>query len=68
MPGRRPIDLTAVDLAPAVRGVGAATSGVRRVATEVAKEATYAGIGLAVLSYQRLQVRRRELERALRAD
>jgi hypothetical protein len=44
------------------------TDGARRAATELAREATYTGIGLAVLSYQRMQVRRRELERSLRVD
>lgn len=66
MPPFASFDLTHFDLAPAVRSVVSATEGVRRVATDVATEATYTVIGLAVLSYQRAQIRRRELERSLR--
>ena len=36
------------------------------VAIDVAKEATYTAIGLGILGFQSAQVRRRELERALR--
>jgi hypothetical protein len=48
-------DLTGFDLVPA--GRSAATA---------AREVTYVTVGLGVLTIQRLQVRRRELERSLR--
>ncbi len=38
---------------------------VRR-AVDLAKEATYVSVGVGLLTFQRAQVRRRELERALR--
>ncbi len=56
------IDLTDVDLAPVVT----AARGAGSKAAEVARDATYTAIGLGILGVQRVQVRRRELERVLR--
>lgn len=64
MPSPGSIDLTNFDLAPAIRGARSIT----RAATGVARDATYTTIGLGVLTYQRIQVRRREFERSLRND
>ena len=55
------VDLTGLDLGPAVRA--ARTIGGR--ATGLAKDATYTAIGLGILTVQRAQVRRREIERTL---
>lgn len=66
MPSPASIDLTHLDLAPIVRGARTVTAAVAHTATNVAKDATYTTVGLGVLTYQRLQVRRREFERALR--
>lgn len=59
-----PLDPTRVDLTdfdvPRIAG---------RVAdrvTDLAKDATYVTVGLGVLTVQRIQVRRREIERSLR--
>ncbi len=46
-----------------------ATAVARRItekSVELAKDATYTTIGLGLLTFQRAQVRRRELERSLR--
>lgn len=55
------IDLTDVDLVPAARQVVRAGN----AAGALARDATYTAIGLGILTFQRIQVRRRELERAL---
>lgn len=60
------VDLTDFDLAPAVRSIGAAGSAAVGAASGLVKEATYTAVGLGLLTYQRAQVRRRELERARR--
>jgi hypothetical protein len=72
-PGRRGpgfdptnIDLTDFDVVRAIRGTVGAGGSVAARATELAKDATYVTVGLGLLGYQRVQVRRRELERALR--
>lgn len=57
------VDLTAFDLAPAMRNART----VSRTATNLARDVTYTTVGLGVLTFQRLQVRRREIERAVRA-
>lgn len=62
------VDLTNFDLAPAVRTIRSFGGTVSDTATDAAKDATYTAVGLGVLAYQRLQVRRREFERAMRAD
>lgn len=70
MPAQPAIDLTDVDLVPAIRQVSRVTrSASHRVgdlASKVAKDTTYTAVGLGVLTWQRLQVRRREIERSLR--
>ena len=70
MPAQPAIDLTDVDLVPVVRQVSratrSATGRVGDLASRVAKDTTYTAVGLGVLTWQRLQVRRRELERSLR--
>jgi hypothetical protein len=56
------IDLTRFDLRAAADLAGPA--GERAVT--LAKDAAYVAVGLGLLNVQRVQVRRRELERALR--
>ncbi len=58
-------DLTDFDIVPAVRAAQRASEHTIEVATSVAKEATYVTVGLGLLTYQRAQVRRREIERLL---
>jgi hypothetical protein len=60
------IDLTDVDLARALRQATAAGESLTGRAVDLAKDATYVTVGLSLLTFQRAQVRRRELERALR--
>jgi len=60
------VDLTNFDLAPAARTLRDAGTAVRSGAVNAAAEATYTAVGLSVLTYQRIQVRRREIERELR--
>jgi hypothetical protein len=60
------IDLTDVDLVRAVRHATAAGESLTGRAVDLAKDATYVTVGLSLLTFQRAQVRRRELERALR--
>jgi hypothetical protein len=60
------VDLTNFDLAPAARTVRDASSAVTSTAVGVVAEATYTAVGLGLLTYQRIQVRRREIERELR--
>ena len=60
------VDLTNFDLAPAARTVRAAGGAAASTAATLAAEATYTAVGLGVLTYQRIQVRRREIEGELR--
>lgn len=60
------IDLTDVDLVSAFRQATAASDSLTSRAVGVARDATYVAVGLGLLTYQRAQVRRRELERARR--
>ncbi len=60
------VDLTNFDLAPAARQMRGASDAVTSTAVEVTKGAAYTAIGLGILTYQRIQVRRRELEKTLR--
>ena len=56
------VDLTGFDLGPSIRTA-------RRVTTasvDMAREATYVAVGLGLLTFQRAQVKRRELERGAR--
>lgn len=56
------VDLTNFDLSQ----IDQVTSAVSQRAVDLAKDAAYVTVGLGLLSYQRIQVRRRELERSLR--
>jgi hypothetical protein len=60
------VDLTDFDVVDLVRTTVEATGAVRDRSVELAKDATYVTVGLGLLSFQRAQVRRREIERALR--
>ncbi len=64
------VDLTGFDLVPLVRRARRASSGLASraasVAAATAKTTTYTAVGLGLLTYQRAQVRRRELEREMR--
>ena len=60
------VDLTDFDLASILRTTVDATETLRDRTFELAKDAMYVTVGLGVLSLQRAQVRRRELERAIR--
>ncbi len=60
------IDLTDFDVARAVHGTVDLGGALAGRAVELAKDATYVTVGLGVLSFQRAQVRRREIERSLR--
>lgn len=60
------VDLTNFDLAPAAKTLRNAGTAVTSTAANVAAEATYTAVGLGLLTYQRIQVRRREIERELR--
>lgn len=61
------VDLTNFDLAPAARTVRSATNTVATRATDLAKDVTYTAVGLGLLTFQRMQVRRREFEREVRS-
>ena len=61
------VDLTNFDVAPAVRRARSVSNSVAQRAADVAKDATYVGVGLGLLAFQRAQVQRREIERALRS-
>ncbi len=60
------VDLTNFDLAPAARQVRDAGDAVSAAALEATKDAAYTAIGLGILTFQRIQVRRREIEKTLR--
>jgi hypothetical protein len=60
------IDLTDFDVVRAAHATVELGGAVAGRAAELAKEATYVTVGLGLLSFQRAQVRRRELERSLR--
>ena len=64
------VDLTDFDLVPFARSARRATGDLASRATSLAattvKNTTYTAVGLGLLAYQRAQVRRRELERAMR--
>ena len=60
------IDLTDFDVARAVHGTVELGGALAGRAAELAKDATDVTVGLGLLSFQRAQVRRRELERSLR--
>ena len=60
------IDLTDFDVARAVHGTVELGGALAGRAAELAKDATYVTVGLGLLSFQRAQVRRREIERSLK--
>jgi hypothetical protein len=60
------IDLTDFDVVRAIRGTVDVGGSLAARATELARDATYVTVGLGLLGYQRVQVRRRELERSRR--
>ena len=60
------IDLTNFDLTRAAQSTRDTTDSIATRAADLAIDATYVTVGLGLLSFQRMQVRRRELERALR--
>ena len=60
------VNLTNFDLAPAARTAQHVSGTVARRTIDVAKDATYVGVGLGLLLFQRAQVQRREFERSLR--
>jgi hypothetical protein len=60
------VDLTNFDLAPAVKTLRRSGDVAVSTATDAARDAAYTAVGLTILTYQRIQVRRREIERELR--
>jgi hypothetical protein len=60
------IDLTNFDLARATQSARDTTGPVATRVASLAADATYVTIGLGLLSFQRVQIHRREIERALR--
>lgn len=60
------VDLTNFDLAPAVKTLRKTGDVAAATASGLARDVAYTAVGLGVLTYQRIQVRRREIERELR--
>jgi hypothetical protein len=60
------VDLTNFDVAAATKTMRDAGDNAASTAATVARETAYTVVGLGLLTYQRLQVRRREIERELR--
>ena len=60
------VDLTNFDLAPAARQLRGAGDAVSSAAAEAGKDVAYTAIGLGILAFQRVQVRRREIEKSFR--
>jgi len=60
------IDLTDFDVVHAIHGTVGLGGALAGRAAELAKDAAYVTVGLGLLSFQRAQVQRRELERSLR--
>jgi len=60
------VDLTNFDLAPAVESLRRQSDSAASAASDLARDAVYTTVGLGVLAYQRIQVRRREIEREAR--
>lgn len=60
------VDLTNFDLAPAARTLRDASGAAATTGASLARDVTYTAVGLGLLTYQRIQVRRREIERELR--
>ena len=66
MPVYPSVDLTNFDIAPVARQVQSAGDAAASAAAVLTRDAAYTVIGLGILTYQRIQVRRREIERSLR--
>jgi len=60
------VDLTDLDLAPLALAARRVSETVAKRGLDLAKDATYVSIGIGLLTFQRAQVQRREIERALR--
>ena len=60
------VNLTNFDLAPTARTAQHLSEVVAKRTIGAAKDATYVGVGLGLLLFQRAQVQRREFERSLR--
>lgn len=60
------VDLTDFDVVRAIRETVDVGGSVAARVGELARDATYVTVGLGLLGYQRLQVRRREFERSRR--
>lgn len=61
------VDLTNFDVVAATRTARQAGDAVTSTAVDLARDTAYTAVGLGLLTYQRLQVRRREIERELRS-
>lgn len=59
------VDLTDFDLSQIARDARRTTDALATRAATVARDAAYVTVGLGLLNFQRLQVRRRELERSI---
>ena len=60
------VEHPSLDLAPTARQIRDAGDAITAAAVDATKEAAYTAIGLGILTYQRIQVRRREIEKTLR--
>ncbi|MFT6289639.1 MAG: hypothetical protein ACJAR2_000224 [Ilumatobacter sp.] len=60
------VDLTNFDLAPFVQTLRKTGGSVASTTAGLARDSAYTTVGLGLLTYQRIQVRRREIERELR--
>lgn len=60
------VDLTNFDVAELLRSAVGSTDRIAAKAAGAARDATYVTVGLGLLNFQRAQVRRREIEKALR--
>lgn len=60
------VDLTNFDVTPAARRARNVSYSVAQRSAGIAKDATYVGVGLGLLAFQRVQVQRQQIERALR--
>jgi hypothetical protein len=60
------VDLTNFDLAPVVQTLRKTGGAVASTTAGLARDSAYTTVGLGLLTYQRIQVRRREIERELR--
>mgnify|MGYP001798145797 CR=1 FL=1 len=65
MPAAEPVD---DHRHPVGRSLPIDVQGAADTAAQFARDALYTAVGLGILGYQRLQVRRREIERELQRD